>query len=75
MKAMRGRVMPLITKQPPEGFNTIIVGHDDPFEAATGIYPEPQGVMFVLKPDGVGGFKILGHVEPQDWAGIVGTAG
>jgi hypothetical protein len=26
----------------------VIVGHDDVFEAATGIYPEPQGVAYIL---------------------------
>ena len=45
----------------------MIVGHDDPFEAATGIYPEPQGVAYVLRPDGAGGFEVLGHIDPDAW--------
>jgi phosphohistidine phosphatase SixA len=40
IKQMREGVMPLLTDIPPKGTNTIIVGHDDVFEAATGIYPE-----------------------------------
>ena len=48
--------------------NTVLVGHDDVFEAATGIYPEPQGVAYVLKPDGQGGFEILANMMPEDWA-------
>ena len=56
---------------PDEG-NTILVGHDDPFEAATGIYPEPMGVVFVIRPGEDGGFKVLGSIAPGDWSGIGG---
>ncbi|NJO55840.1 MAG: histidine phosphatase family protein [Rhodospirillales bacterium] len=65
--AMRDRMMPLLSKAPAEGFNTVVVGHDDPFEAATGIYPDPMGVTFVLKPDGQGAFRIIAKVEPDGW--------
>jgi hypothetical protein len=47
------------------GKNTVLVGHDDSFEAATGIYPEPMGVTYVMKPQGDGEFEILGHI-PHD---------
>ncbi|MEM9252933.1 MAG: histidine phosphatase family protein [Planctomycetota bacterium] len=68
--AMRTRVMPLVTAAPEPGVNTVIVGHDDPFESVTGIYPEPQGVAYVLKPDGEGGFTILARVGPDEWLGL-----
>ncbi len=42
-KLMSDHVTPLLASKPAQGTNTIIVGHDEPFEAATGIYPEPQG--------------------------------
>lgn len=68
VSAMRDRVAPLITAPLPKAAgNRVIVGHDDPFEAVTGIYPEPQGVAYVLKPDGSGGFSILGHIDPEAW--------
>ena len=60
--------MPLLTRPPLPGTNTIIIGHDDPFEAATGIYPEPQGIAFILQPDGGKSFKIIGSVLPSEWA-------
>jgi phosphohistidine phosphatase SixA len=66
-QAMRSRVRPLLAAVPTAGYNTVIVGHDDPFEAATGIYPEPMGVAFILKPDGKGGFDILADVKPGEW--------
>jgi phosphohistidine phosphatase SixA len=68
-KVMHDHVAPLLSALPASGTNNVIVGHDDPFEAATGIYPEPQGVAYVLKPTG-DGFEILGHINPDDWTKI-----
>ncbi len=64
--AMSDRVTPFLATPVVSG-NRVIVGHDDPFEAATGIYPEPQGVAYVLRPDGAGGFAVLGHIAPDAW--------
>lgn len=63
---MRAGVAPLLSQVPETG-NLVIVGHDDPFEAATGIYPEPQGVAYVVRPDGNGGFEVMGRIGPDDW--------
>ncbi len=68
VKEMKTRVMPLLTAVPQSGQNTVIVGHDDIFEAATGIYPEPQGMAYVLTPDGKGGFKPIANVLPDEWS-------
>jgi len=67
MAVMKKTVAPYLSKIPKTGTNTVIVAHDDPFEAATGIYPEPQGVCFVLEPKGNGEFVILGHIAPDNW--------
>jgi phosphohistidine phosphatase SixA len=42
--AMRERMALRLAASPKDGINTVLVGHDDPFEAATGIYPQPMGV-------------------------------
>ncbi|MEM6453690.1 MAG: histidine phosphatase family protein [Acidobacteriota bacterium] len=68
VKAMRTRVKPFLVEMPEAGTNTVLVGHDDPFEAVTGIYPEPQGVAYVLTPDGEGGYAIAAKLESQDWS-------
>ncbi len=68
--AMRDRVTPHLSKVPTAGVNTILVGHDDPFEAATGIYPEPMGVTFVIRPLGNEGFEVLGSIAPEDWPSL-----
>lgn len=64
--AMRNRVMPLIAAPLAPGSNRVIVGHDDPFEAVTGIYPEPQGVTYVLRVDG-DEIVVLGSIPPDGW--------
>jgi broad specificity phosphatase PhoE len=70
VQAMRERMTPHLSKAPSQGENTVLVGHDDPFEAATGIYPEPMGVTYVMKPQGNGEFEILGHIPPDAWSDI-----
>ena len=68
VEEMRANVAPLLTTVPPEGQNTVIVGHDDIFEAATGIYPDPQGIAYVLTPDGSGSFTLQANLLPEEWA-------
>ncbi len=68
VEQMKANVTPLLTAVPETGTNNIIVGHDDIFEAATGIYPDPQGMAYVIKPDGDGGFKVMANMLPEEWA-------
>ena len=68
IELMRKHVTPLLTRPPLQGTNTVIIGHDDPFEAVTGIYPEPQGIGYILQPEGGETFKIIGSVLPSEWA-------
>jgi phosphohistidine phosphatase SixA len=65
---MKERITPLLTARPATGTNTVIVGHDDPFEATTGIYPDPMGIAYVITPGGRGGFTIQANVLPGEWA-------
>lgn len=71
--AMRERVAPMLTTLPATGTNTVIVGHDDPFEAVTGIYPEPQGVAYVVKPSpsAESGFELIGSIKPSEWTKVL----
>ena len=67
VELMKKNVMPLLTQSPSPGTNTVIIGHDDIFEAATGIYPEPQGIAYILRPDGNGDFEIITNMLPSEW--------
>ena len=68
IELMKKNVMPLTRPLCQE--NTIIIGHDDPFEILTGIYPEPQGVAYILQPDEGTSFKIIASVLPSEWANL-----
>ncbi|MEO0887618.1 MAG: histidine phosphatase family protein, partial [Cyanobacteria bacterium J06648_10] len=68
VEEMKANVTPLLTEAPAAGTNTVIVGHDDIFESATGIYPDPQGIAYVLTPDGSGGFTLQANLLPEEWA-------
>ncbi len=64
---MKTAVMPLLTTMPTPGTNTVVVGHDDVFDSATGYYPKPQGMAYILKPDGKGKFEIVASVPAEGW--------
>lgn len=64
---MKAQLTPLLVAVPARGTNTVIVGHDDLFEAATGIYPAPQGMAYVVRPDGRGGFELVANLLAEEW--------
>ena len=65
------RVAPFLSAKPASGTNTFLVGHDDPFQGVTmavvppdGIYPDPMGVAYVIKPMGNGQFALVAKLLP-----------
>lgn len=70
VEEMKANITPFLTSIPRQGTNTVLVGHDDIFEAATGIYPDPMGIAYVIKPDGRGGFELIANVLPEEWADL-----
>ena len=61
------RVAPMLSQNVESG-NKIIVGHDDPFEGTTNIYPDPQGTAYIIEPNNGDSFEIIARLEPNDWA-------
>ena len=70
---MKERLDPMLIAVPPQGTNIVIVGHDDLFEASTGIYPDPQGIAYILKPDGNGNFDLVANMLPEEWLKLGGS--
>ena len=62
--------MLLLTRPPLLGTNTVIIGHDYPFEAVTGGNPQLQEIGYILQPDGGKSFKIIASVLPSEWASL-----
>ncbi len=57
----------MLGTQPPAGTNAAIVSHTANLQEAAGIWPKPEGVAIVFKPEGEGKFKYAGAVLPTDW--------
>lgn len=64
---MKASALPVLVAPIAPGTNRVIVGHDDVMQSVTGIYPEPQGVIYVLQQDGAGGVTVVGHINPDGW--------
>ncbi|WP_237269684.1 hypothetical protein [Synechocystis sp. CACIAM 05] len=64
---MKALLLPFLTKIPSPGTNNIVVDHDDLFEATTGIYPDPQGMAYVVKPLGGERFTLVPNVRAEEW--------
>ena len=62
------RIAPMISKKPKGSRkNTVIIGHDDPFEGTTNIYPDPQGTSYIIKPND-DSYDIIAKLQPSDWS-------
>jgi phosphohistidine phosphatase SixA len=56
-----------LTTVPQPGTNTVLVGHTANLKEVTDVWPKPEGVAHVFRPDGQGGFSHLGRILPTDW--------
>lgn len=59
-----------LTQKPAAATNDIIVSHTANLREATGIWPKPEGVIWVIKPDHSGGYQALGKIDPSEWQGL-----
>ncbi|MFZ5877234.1 MAG: histidine phosphatase family protein [Nitrospirota bacterium] len=53
---------------PPPGTNTVLVSHTANLQEAAGIWPDPEGVAIVVRPDDAAGFSFVAKVLPEQWA-------
>ena len=56
-----------LAKPVAEGTNRVLISHNSPLMDAAGIYPKPEGVIVVFRPDGRGGFARIATIAPGDW--------
>lgn len=54
----------------PPGSNRVLVSHSSTLADTTGIFPRPEGVMVIFRPDGSGGFNHIATVIPTDWENL-----
>ncbi len=53
---------------PKQGFNTVLLGHTANLRELTQIWPKPEGVTHIFKPQMKNGYQYLGQITPKDWA-------
>ena len=58
----------LLTTAPRAGTVTLIVGHTANLQEAVGLWPKPEGVAYVFRPDGAGGVQAVARIAPETWA-------
>ncbi len=68
---MKAALMPFVVP-PADSKNTVIMAHDDNLVAAGGPLLGVQGEAAILKPDGKGGFIVVGQLKPDQWR-LLGT--
>lgn len=57
----------LLAKPVPDGTNRLLLSHNAPLMDAVGIFPKPEGVVLVFRPDGKGGADHVATIKPNDW--------
>ena len=58
----------LLATVPAKQTNAVLAGHTGNLQDATGIWPSPEGVAIVFRPDGKGGFSYVATLPPTRWA-------
>jgi phosphohistidine phosphatase SixA len=57
----------LLAKPVPHGGNRLLLSHNAPLMDAVGIFPKPEGVVLVFRPNGKGGADRVATITPDEW--------
>jgi phosphohistidine phosphatase SixA len=63
----------ILATAPAAGANTVLVGHTSNLKEVAGVWPKKEGGAYVFRPDGSGGFKLVGLLEPTDYEKKAGS--
>jgi phosphohistidine phosphatase SixA len=56
-----------LAEPPPPGTNTVLVSHTSNLKEAAGIWPDPEGVAIVFRPEDGAEFSFVAAVPPEQW--------
>ena len=56
-----------LSQVPTPGFNDVLSSHTANLQEAVGIWPKPEGIAVIFKPDGNGSFMYIATVLPALW--------
>lgn len=57
----------MLSTPPAAGTNAVLSGHSGNLQEATGIWPKPEGVAIVFKPEKSGKFSYVARIAPTQW--------
>ena len=57
--------------RPPKGENTVLVSHTANLKEAIGVWPEPEGAVYVFQPREDGAVSHLGNIAPEEWTALI----
>ncbi len=61
------QLLALLATVPQPGRNSALVSHTANLQEAMGIWPKPEGVAHIFKPEGSGQLSYVGMVLPAEW--------
>lgn len=65
-----GQLLELLGTQPPAGTNVALISHTANLQEAVGIWPKPEGVAHIFKPEKDGQFSYVGMMLPEAWTHV-----
>lgn len=66
-KVKGAALLNLLTRVPELGHNNVIIGHTANLQEAVGLWPKPEGVAYLFRPDGHGGLEAIARIPPEAW--------
>ena len=70
-KEAKGKlVREMLATQPARGKNVVIVSHTANLQEAVGLWPNPEGVAYIFKPEANAQFNAIGKVNPETWSQV-----
>lgn len=64
----------LLSTPPSDGSLTVLAGHTGNLMEASGLWPAPEGVTLVFRPEGNGRFRFVARIPSERWAPLARQA-
>jgi phosphohistidine phosphatase SixA len=65
--AITEQLLSFLGTVPQPGMNVALVSHTANLQEAVGVWPKPEGVAHIFKPEGDGQFSYVGMMLPEEW--------
>lgn len=65
----------MLGTKPAAQTNTVLISHSANLQDAASLFPKPEGVTMIFKPQGNGAFELVQRIEAQEWVRLAERAG